>query len=100
MMLGDAVDVIRAYYLEARPLEWNDNGKWKPWYGNTGELFDWLKDGRIFRVKRVPVECWIIRPNADGRPLTGNMVYRTREEAERAADDIGWQAVLMREVLQ
>ena len=97
MILGDAVDVIRAYYLDGKPLEWNDNGPWNTWYGNHGELFDSVKAGRIFRVKREPIECWILKSPAGE---VGQCTYETQAGAEHRAAVIKWQAVLMREVLQ
>ena len=99
MSVQSALQIIAAK-LDDKPIEVHNTGQWCNWYGSPRDLVRMLDDGHVFRVKRVPVECFIIRPNSDGGPLTGNMVYRTREEAELAADDIGWQAVLLREVLQ
>ena len=94
MMLSDAIDVIRAYYLDGQVLEWNDNGKWKSWYGKHGELFDWLKDGRIFRVKREPRTLWA---EQDGQRLTG--VCWTHETDARLSIGPDSTLVEFREVL-
>ena len=97
----DAMELIKAFYVNGESIEIHDGSVWKTFYcnGRLGELLDCIARGNVLRVKREPVERWVLRSNTGH---VGPCVYETREEAMQRDLEVNGhrQAVLMREVLE
>ena len=97
MRAESLLEVIHAAF-NGKFIEVHSNGQWFRWTGPMIALVEEMQKGTVFRVKREPAECWVLKDD-NGRP--GACTYPTREEAETL--NIGCAqhriAVLMREVL-
>ena len=97
MRAESLLEVIHAGFHN-RPLEVHRDGQWCRWTGPMISLIEEMQRGVLFRIKREPAECWVLKDD-NGRP--GACTYPTREEAETLSIGCAQHriAVLMREVL-
>ena len=53
MDIKEAMEVIRAFYVNGDPIEMLDNGSWRSYYcgGRLGELLTHIASGHQFRVE-------------------------------------------------